>query len=659
MQRSASLQAGKCSARTEEATLSGESPDLGVHPTCASAGGASLPDFLLEAGRHLAALGAEFEADRGRLDALRQRLREERCHLAVLGQFKRGKSTLVNALLGEAVLPTAVVPLTSIPTFLHGGEQLAARVLFDNGKPEERFCGSDAGELAGFLARFVTESANPHNRLGVRQVEASYPAPVLEKGVALIDTPGIGSTFRHNTEATINFLPQCDAALFVVSADPPITEVEVEFLKLAHRKLARLFFILNKVDYLDVKDRRAAVAFLQQVLCEQLGFAVPPPVFCASAKQGLAARQNRDAVAWRDSGMAEIEHRIVDFLLTEKAAVLHRAVARQTAELLADAERRLKLSLHSLKMPLAELDERVRLFEDSLARIEEQRIVLMNRLAEDERRIADSVRRRADQLLLTSRKFFERIVRACQEEHGAKWAEEPTREAIAAAIPGFFEREFGEARQACEEALRKALSPHRRRADELIAEVHRLVEKLFDVPFEPRHEEISLAKVGLPHWRTHRWKFTSIGSIPESWIDRLFPPRWRTARIRRRIMEQVEYLVVRNVGDLRWSTLENLQRSVQDFRDTLAGSIGRTIETTRRALDFAVARRARDSATVAPEIARLEAAIADLRGLRERLGHVDRAETLGAVAGEGYGKDAVGGKRSNRSGMGDEGRPDS
>jgi len=612
MQRSAIPQAGGSSANSDEAPSFPSPPTVRARPLPSSAGAMALPDFLQEAGRHVGALGAEFAGDRSRLDALRQRLRDQRCHLAVLGQFKRGKSTLVNALLGKAVLPTAIVPLTSIPTFLHGGEQLSARVLFDDGKPQEQFSGPDAAGLADFLARFVTESANPHNRLGVCQVEATYPAPVLAKGVALIDTPGIGSTFRHNTEATINFLPQCDAALFVVSADPPITEVELEFLRLAHRKLARLFFILNKVDYLEADERQAAVAFLQRVLCEQVGLAAPPPVFCVSARQGLAARRSGDSAAWQQSGMAEIEYRIVDFLLTEKTEVLNSAVSRQTADLLADVERRLRLTLQSLKMPLAELDGRVRLFEESLARIDEQRIVLMNRLSTDERRIANSVRRRADQLLSKSRKFLEGVVRACEDQDGGKWSEEPTREAIAAAIPGFFEREFGEAHQLCEQELRDALLPHRRRADELIAEVHRLVEKLFDVPFEPQHEEISLAKAELPYWRTHRWKFTSIGSIPDRWIDRLFPQRWRHTRIRRRIMEQVEYLLVGNVGELQFSTLENLKRSVQDFRDALTGSIERTMQTTRRALDSAVGRRTKDATTVAPEIARLESAITDL-----------------------------------------------
>ncbi len=63
-----------------------------------------------------------------------------------------------------------------------------------------------------FLEEYVTEAANPGNRLGINHVEVASPAEILSRGVVLIDTPGIGSTFRHNTEATLNFLPQCDAA---------------------------------------------------------------------------------------------------------------------------------------------------------------------------------------------------------------------------------------------------------------------------------------------------------------------------------------------------------------------------------------------------------------------------------------------------------------
>jgi GTPase SAR1 family protein len=576
-----------------------------------------LADLLGNAGERVAALGAEFQVDRDRLDGLQQRLREERCHLAVLGQFKRGKSTLINALLGEPVLPAAVVPLTSIPTFLHGGEQLTARVIFETGKPDERFAGADADALGEFLARFVTEEANPHNRLGVEQVEVTYPATVLRQGLALIDTPGIGSTFRHNTEATLNFLPQCDAALFVVSADPPVTEVEIEFLKHVRSKLARVFFILNKVDYLDVDERHTAVAFLQRMLREQAGFE-SPAIFCASARQGLNARQNDDVGGWQRSGMAEIEHRIVQFLLNEKTDVLNHAIARQADDILADVQSRLELTRRSLQLPLADLDNRVRQFEESLTRVEEQRIVFMSRLAQEEKRLAKSIGEHADQLLPKSSKFLHGVVQARQDSEGARWTEDSTRKAIADAIPGFFEREFGAAHQLCDRELQEALLPHRRRADELIASVHHLVAKLFDLPFQQPPAEIALA-TGKPYWRTRQWVFTSIGSIPPSWVDRLLPQRLRHARIRRRIMEQVDYLVTRNVGDLRSSIVENLGKSMQTFRATLEDRLQRAIQTTRTAIETARRRRSEDSASVSPEIARLQSAVAGLQRLRQRL----------------------------------------
>jgi hypothetical protein len=174
-----------------------------------------------------------------------ERLARGRFHLAVLGQFKRGKSTLLNALLGEAVLPTAVVP-----AYRHPDVHPARRVHFQGQREPQDAQFQAVGQLGDFLAGFVTETGNPRNKLEVAQVEMFHPAALLGKGVVLIDTPGIGSTFRHNIEATLNLLPQCDAALFLVSADPPITEVEVEFLRQVRSKVARLFFILNKVEFL-------------------------------------------------------------------------------------------------------------------------------------------------------------------------------------------------------------------------------------------------------------------------------------------------------------------------------------------------------------------------------------------------------------------------
>ena len=210
--------------------------------------------LLGEAINKVEELGEGFLAARDRLLSLRNRFEEGRFHLAVLGQFKRGKSTLLNALLGHSLLPTSVVPLTAIPTFVQYGPDLRICVRYRNGKPAEEFAGRSIEEAAKILEGFVTEECNPKNRLGVMQVDVLHPAPILQHGVVLIDTPGVGSTFTHNTRATLNFLPQCDAALFVVSADPPLTEVEVEFLKVVKSKVARTVLHLQQ-NRLPERDR--------------------------------------------------------------------------------------------------------------------------------------------------------------------------------------------------------------------------------------------------------------------------------------------------------------------------------------------------------------------------------------------------------------------
>ncbi len=223
--------------------------------------------LLDEAIQKVEDLGQEFLADRDGLRSLRNRFEEGRFHLAVLGQFKRGKSTLLNALLGHTLLPTSVVPLTAIPTFVQYGSDLRICVQYRNGKPAKEFAGKPLEEALKILEGFVTEECNPKNRLGVAQVDILHPAPILQNGVVLIDTPGVGSTFTHNTRATLNFLPQCDAALFVVSADPPLTEVETEFLKVVKSKVDRLFLHFQQ-NRLPKRDReRSGSGFLQESAC--------------------------------------------------------------------------------------------------------------------------------------------------------------------------------------------------------------------------------------------------------------------------------------------------------------------------------------------------------------------------------------------------------
>jgi GTPase Era involved in 16S rRNA processing len=103
----------------------------------------------------------------------------------------------------------------------------------------------------------VSSPRTPIRKIASIGVELFYPASILANGTVLIDTPGVGSTHRHNTEAALQVLPECDAVLFVASADPPITEVGLDYLRRLQSKTTRIFFILNKADYLTPEDQRA------------------------------------------------------------------------------------------------------------------------------------------------------------------------------------------------------------------------------------------------------------------------------------------------------------------------------------------------------------------------------------------------------------------
>ncbi len=195
--------------------------------------------------------------------ALNERIRAGLFYVACVGQFKRGKSTLLNALVGEPILPVGVVPVTAVVTVVRHGRRVSARV---------RMAGGDWQSCpVGELAALVTEEQNPENRKGVVAVEVSAPSELLATGMCLVDTPGIGSVFGGNTEATRAFVPHIDAALIVLGADPPLSGDELVLIVQIARQCRNLIFVMNKVDKLTDAEREEADRFTRRVLGERAG----------------------------------------------------------------------------------------------------------------------------------------------------------------------------------------------------------------------------------------------------------------------------------------------------------------------------------------------------------------------------------------------------
>jgi GTP-binding protein EngB required for normal cell division len=228
----------------------------------------------------LAALADSYGDDLVRVDvaSIIGQAQSNAASVAVLGQFKRGKSSLVNALLGDDALPTGRLPLTGVTTTVSHGER-GAVVHYLDGRED----GADLRDLA----RFVTEESNPGNRLGVARVDVNLPHALL-RDMVLIDTPGIGSTLVHNTQIAQEASERVDLAIFVTGPEPPITSEEASFLQQVHDLAERVIVVVAKIDL--VPDGESEIlAFTRRVLDERLRRHVP--VFAVNATKADARIQ--------------------------------------------------------------------------------------------------------------------------------------------------------------------------------------------------------------------------------------------------------------------------------------------------------------------------------------------------------------------------------
>lgn len=572
-------------------------------------------DLLQRAADLLESLGEAFEADHEGVRSLTRRLEEGRFHLAVLGQFKRGKSTLLNALLGEEVLPTSVLPMTAHPTFVRPGRERRAHVFFHDGVAPRTLTAAGPDDLRAFLSEFVSETANPRNRRGVSHVEVFHPAQLLRSGVVLIDTPGIGSTHRHNTETTRAFLPQCDAALFLVSADPPLTETERDFLQEVQTHVPHLFVVLNKVDTLRPSEQAEAADFLKRVLREA-GLR-SPRLFRVSAREAQESRTSGDASGWQASGMADVEEYLIDFLATEKSEILQQAVVGKAAASLEEALLRLAIILRSLQMPVEHLKVQLHAFEANIEEAERQRAYAADLLVGDQKRLLSFLDEQANALRLRAQAHLESVAESAMGNEDLV-DEVRVRSAIAEAIPPLFKRELAETARIFDQRVAEVLRPHQQRADALIDAVRQQAAELFEIPYSAPESEGAFIAQREPYWVAQNLNTTMLAGAGFL-LERLLPVSRRGRRIRRRIRDQIEELALTNMGNLHWATLQNLDLTFRRFRSALDVRLKQTVGAIRAATDVALQRRHSESASIDGDLIRLRRAQAEMAEILARL----------------------------------------
>src|SRR6201985_1664809 len=178
-----------------------------------------------------------------------QRLHTPRVRVLVVGEFKQGKSMLVNALLNAPICPIDDDISTSVPTVVRYGETpsvtlvRAARISGEDDEREER-----TQVPVEKLADYVSEAGNPGNRAGLKYAEVGVPRHILADGLELVDTPGVGGLASVHGSATMAMLPSADAILLVSDAAAEYSRPEIEFLRQAGTVCPNIACVLTKID---------------------------------------------------------------------------------------------------------------------------------------------------------------------------------------------------------------------------------------------------------------------------------------------------------------------------------------------------------------------------------------------------------------------------
>lgn len=280
--------------------------------------------------------------------------------LAILGKANRGKSTLINALLGrddDKLAPTDKLPASNAISLFRWADHYHATVAYRQGEPQS--IGVDE------IRNYVTEEMNPKNVKDVQSVEIVGPFPRLEKDLVIVDTPGAGSIHEHHDELLHAYIPQADAVIFLVTARMPLDQEELELLKKVKASdIKKIFFAMNRVDECEEQDIQEAIRHNTEML-SHLGIEVTT-IHRISALNAFKGD-------WIGSGLETFSREISDFLDESKGKVIStRFIARICASVETVAQS-LGIQLAASSKSIAQIESELAVLRRKKAEIESER----------------------------------------------------------------------------------------------------------------------------------------------------------------------------------------------------------------------------------------------------------------------------------------------
>ncbi|WP_394238305.1 dynamin family protein [Niallia oryzisoli] len=330
-----------------------------------------------------------------KVEELRNQVENEHFQISVVGEFSRGKSTFINALLGKKFLPSSVKPTTTVLNIINYSKEPFIK-LHNRKNGEEYISEEEFKRLVAPREPIVgdNESEKQYKEQvdyigSIKYAEIGYPLSFCQEGVRIIDTPGTNDLDPAREMLTNSIIPQSDAAIILLSATMILSESEMSFLKdrILANDVQKIFIVVNHKDLLasseDVeKVYNYAYKNLKDILQE-------PKIYMVSSKEALNARRKAtgeelknmrgrpiSVKPFEESGFIELESALGDFLQFERGAVKLQRPIQRLEKLVAEVlEKQINFEYGSLNQQMEGLREKVRSFR--------KRVELIRRAGKD------------------------------------------------------------------------------------------------------------------------------------------------------------------------------------------------------------------------------------------------------------------------------------
>jgi small GTP-binding protein len=380
-----------------------------------------------------------------------RKLEEDRFHLVVVGEFNHGKTTFVNALLGEQVLPVGVTPTTTTIHHIHWAERPQAFVVTTGG--ERRAIPFDEAKRFAVGGGAATED--------VDYLEIGHPAALLRERILLVDTPGVNDLSLQRADITYSYIPRADAVLFLLDAGQILKESERVFLndKLLKASRDKIVFVITKWDLLSAEEQLEALAYAKKHLSTLVR---DPVVFPVSSEVALAGD-------YAGSGLPDLVAHLTRFLAEERGRILLDNALGEGAIVAGLLSRGIDARRRSIQMNAAEIDRRIAAIEKDMAgqagTIEERRTQIREEVAaiktgarKDLDRFVDDVCRQLPNVIDSAKpQDLKQFLPAFLEDAFKRWAEDETRE-IATKLEQLAEKTIALVREDAQDSARRVVA---------------------------------------------------------------------------------------------------------------------------------------------------------------------------------------------------------